>query len=143
MTTDENITISSYDQFKAKYEPTLSKLDVNRTTNPFYLIHGLPKDLKQSTSPVYLAGGMPHESMFPFKHVSVKYRDTPGVLSELDGSSIAENESSKSYEIPLYSDDSVKEQQCDIARAFQYSDTVGLESLRQFTRWGQKKPKIW
>ncbi|KAL6943546.1 hypothetical protein ACO0OE_003434 [Hanseniaspora uvarum] len=139
MTTDENITISSYDQFKAKYEPTLSKLDVNRTTNPFYLIHGLPKDLKQSTSPVYLAGGMPHESMFPFKHVSVKYRDTPGVLGELDGSSIAENESSKSYEIPLYSDDSVKEQQCDIARAFQYSDTVGLESLRQFTRSIVKK----
>ncbi|SGZ38450.1 related to Aromatic amino acid aminotransferase 2 [Hanseniaspora guilliermondii] len=139
MTTDKDLNTTSYDKFKANFESALSKLDCNRVTDPFYIIKGLPEDLKQSSSPVYLAGGMPHESMFPFKHVSVKYRDAPGSLGNLESSTIKEGESYNSYDIPLYSEGSVKNQQSDIARAFQYSENVGLESLREFTRQIIKK----
>ncbi|CAI8492122.1 unnamed protein product [Hanseniaspora opuntiae] len=139
MTTDKDLNATSYDKFKAKFESTLSKLDCNRVTDPFYIIKGLPEGLKQSSSPVYLAGGMPHESMFPFKHVSVKYREAPGSLGKLEGSTVTEEESYNSYDIPLYSEAEVKNKQSDIARAFQYSENTGLESLREFTRQIIKK----
>lgn len=139
MTTDKDLNATSYDKFKANFESTLSKLDCNRVTDPFYIIKGLPEGLKQSSSPVYLAGGMPHESMFPFKHVSVKYREAPGSLGKLEGSTVTEEESYNSYDIPLYSEAEVKNKQSDIARAFQYSENTGLESLREFTRQIIKK----
>lgn len=139
MTTDKDLNATSYDKFKANFESTLSKLDCNRVTDPFYIIKGLPEGLKQSSSPVYLAGGMPHESMFPFKHVSVKYREAPGSLGKLEGSSVTEEENYNSYDIPLYSESDVKNKQSDIARAFQYSENTGLESLREFTRQIIKK----
>lgn len=139
MTTDKDLNATSYDKFKANFESTLSKLDCNRVTDPFYIIKGLPEGLKQSSSPVYLAGGMPHESMFPFKHVSVKYREAPGSLGKLEGSTVTEEESYNSYDIPLYSEAEAKNKQSDIARAFQYSENTGLESLREFTRQIIKK----
>ena len=141
MTSDEPPKQPSYEDFKTLFTPLLSKKDAQRIVDPFYLIKGLPKDLKPAENPVYLAGGMPFETMFPFKNVTVKYRNNPGKLGELENVSSSSSSSlslsDKSYgeySVPLYSNSSDSEYEVDIARAFQYSDVVGLSTLREFTK---------
>ncbi|XBW35191.1 hypothetical protein QEN19_000754 [Hanseniaspora menglaensis] len=135
MTVDEPISKPlSYNDFKTLFTPALSKLDAQRVCNPFYLIKGLPKDLKPAENSVYLAGGMPFETMFPFKKVSVKYRTSPGKLGSLEQNDASDDELYGEYSIPLYSDPSVADKEMDIARGFQYSDNIGLPTLISYAK---------
>lgn len=134
MTSDEPSKELCYEDFKSLYTPNLSKRDADRVCNPFYLIKGLPKDLKPAENPVYLAGGMPFETMFPFKEVSVKYRADPGKLGEAENIKSLKEPETNVYTVPLYSDPCAAEYETDIARAFQYCDKTGMPSLTSFAK---------
>ncbi|XBW35190.1 hypothetical protein QEN19_000753 [Hanseniaspora menglaensis] len=123
--------MSSFLDFKNKFENKISKHDSRKNTNRFADIVGLPDSVKVKKNTIHLAGGTPYETLFPFKKIDVEYRNSPGKLGEKDPSGSETIEKQKSFSIPLYKE---HENQSDISTAFQYQYSNGSSELLAKTK---------
>lgn len=141
------MTQLTYKDFETLYQPLISSNDAKRKLNLFYLVNGLPQNLKCHENPVYLAGGMPFESMFPVQEIDLQIRDNPGSLTD-------DQVLSKNYsitKIKMYeNEEKIKETESTkmipvnsmikgpskvgLSYALQYSEVAGFPELLELTR---------
>lgn len=119
--------MTDIEKFKTIYADKISKLDGSRASPRFGDLVGIPDSVKVKKELVPLAGGQPFETLFPFKEIEIEYSDTPGSL----GSGCSKEVPNKTYKIPLYK---TKEEESDIAHAFQYQFSRGSDEVLTKTR---------
>lgn len=117
--------MTDIEKFKKLYADKISKLDGGRSHPRFADLVGIPDSVKVKEKLVPLAGGQPFETLFPFREIEIEYSNTPGSL----GSSCAMP--NKTCNIPLYK---TKEEESDIAHAFQYQFSRGSDEVLTKTR---------